>query len=456
MNYTIIHEEEELHGKVIYGDDGVIYWKSDSGALEVLQDADSLCGSGLFETGFHDFFRPSCGWHDHAYTNRAWFEAAGWDRAKIDYHFYELMLVQAEGNSLRILQATAYYRTVKRIGWLFYYRHPGANTALTKEFNERDYLPDFVLGDARLIELRLKIMRESEPELLLIPNTPADRMLLYSTFTADHEYPRKFGWKRDTAQIEDEERTFKFTSDSLPKTIDLRDMCGAVLDQKSLGSCTAHALAAGHMFAQRKQGITHMVLPSRLFIYYYERLKEGSVESDSGAMIRTGIEVLSTIGVCKEEFWTYTDSITEPHNFRTPPSKRANDNAGNWIANDYKKIRDLHSLKACLAHGFPVVFGFSVYSSFMSAQVATSGYAPFPQRHEQALGGHAVLAVGYIDNDQGDSGYVICQNSWGRNWGDAGFFYLPYEYFTRGLADDAWAITRLVEKTIANDGSVSV
>ena len=40
--------------------------------------------------------------------------------------------------------------------------------------------------------------------------------------------------------------------------------------------------------------------PSRLFIYYNERLVEGSVNQDAGAMIRDGIKTMSKVGVCPE------------------------------------------------------------------------------------------------------------------------------------------------------------
>ena len=63
-------------------------------------------------------------------------------------------------------------------------------------------------------------------------------------------------------------------------------------------------------------------------------------------------------------------------------------------------------MKGCLASGYPFVFGFSVYVSFESAQVAKTGHAPLPSPGEPGAGengqpaGHAVLAVGYDDANQ--------------------------------------------------------
>jgi C1A family cysteine protease len=102
-------------------------------------------------------------------------------------------------------------------------------------------------------------------------------------------------------------------------------------------------------------------------------------------------------------------------------------------------------MKGCLASGYPFVYGFTVYESFESDEVAKTGAAPMPTAGEKVLGGHAVVAVGYDDASQ----RFISRNSWGTGWGMAGYFTIPYAYLTDGnLADDFWTI-RLVAKTAA-------
>ncbi len=101
---------------------------------------------------------------------------------------------------------------------------------------------------------------------------------------------------------------------------------------------------------------------------------------------------------------------------------------------------DLVQMKACLAAGFPFIVGFTVYESFESDQVASSGHVPMPGPDEAVIGGHAVLCLGYDNASQ----VFICQNSWGTGWGMQGFFTMPYAYLTdQNLADDFWSI-RLV------------
>jgi C1A family cysteine protease len=92
-----------------------------------------------------------------------------------------------------------------------------------------------------------------------------------------------------------------------------------------------------------------------------------------------------------------------------------------------------------LAQEFPFVFGFTVYSSFESQDVANTGDVPMPTFGERCLGGHAVCAVGYDDDTQ----TLLVRNSWGQDWGRQGYFSLPYDYVTnRNLADDFWVIYR--------------
>lgn len=97
-------------------------------------------------------------------------------------------------------------------------------------------------------------------------------------------------------------------------------------------------------------------------------------------------------------------------------------------------------MKGCLASGYPFVFGFSVYESFESQAVAQTGIVPMPSPNEQLLGGHAVLAVGYDD----EQGRFIVRNSWGKDWGMEGYFTIKYDYLLNdNLADDFWTIRRV-------------
>ena len=234
---------------------------------------------------------------------------------------------------------------------------------------------------------------------------------------------------------------------NLPTAFDVRTLdpkFPAPYDQGSLGSCTANALAALVQYDNDIEGRPSDT-PSRLFICFNERSIEGSVYEDSGASLSTGIRTLHESGVCKETLWPYNIS-----QFRTRPSKAAFLDALNNVDLDenYTSVdhidQSLSAIKYVLGVSHrPFVFGIQIFESFESQQVARTGIVPMPKPGEQCLGGHAVLAVGYDDH----KGTLTVRNSWGENWGDHGYFHLPYGYATNpNLALDFWTISKIGKK----------
>jgi C1A family cysteine protease len=123
-----------------------------------------------------------------------------------------------------------------------------------------------------------------------------------------------------------------------------------------------------------------------------------------------------------------------------PPAGCYQEAVNNRVLSYQRVPQTLTSLKACLAHGYPIVFGFQVYETFESQQVAATGVVPLPGTGEQLLGGHAVLAVGYDDT----ATRFLVRNSWGPGWGQGGYFTMPYLYLTeRDLSNDFWAVLQV-------------
>ncbi len=218
----------------------------------------------------------------------------------------------------------------------------------------------------------------------------------------------------------------------LPAKVDLSPRCPAVYNQGQLGSCTANAIAAAVEFDRLKQKLSDFT-PSRLFIYYNERVIEHTVDSDSGAQIRDGIKSVGRQGDCPETEWPYVIA-----RFKTKPPPKCYADALKYRAVSYQRLMQmLGQLKGCLASGYPFVFGFTVYESFESARVTRTGHASLPRPCERAIGGHAVMAIGYDDAKK----WFIIRNSWGDQWGMKGYFTLPYAYLTdENLASDFWTI----------------
>jgi C1A family cysteine protease len=247
---------------------------------------------------------------------------------------------------------------------------------------------------------------------------------------------KRYGWRVDHPDMRDFLLAVEPVK-TLPAKASLRRQMPPVYDQGDLGSCTANSVGAILEFNQLKQKEADAATPSRLFIYYNERVMEGTADQDSGAEIRDGIKSVAQLGAPPETLWPY-----DVAKFARKPSAKVYREARKHQAIRYARVQQSTiALQNVLASGFPISFGFTVYESFES-DVGSDGIVPMPKPNEQTLGGHAVVAIGYR-TIRGQL-YFECRNSWGPRWADHGYFWLPAAYVTSSsLASDFWVIEQV-------------
>ncbi|OQW38958.1 MAG: cysteine protease [Proteobacteria bacterium SG_bin4] len=265
------------------------------------------------------------------------------------------------------------------------------------------------------------------------------------------------GWHRDLPDMRDHTQStesvakvlaksspLKKAAKTLPASVDLRKYCSPIEDQGSIGSCTAHAGVGMVEYFERRAFGKH-IDASRLFLYKVTRQLIGFT-GDDGAYLRDTMKALVLFGVPPEKYWPY-----DVKRFNDDPSSFCFSYAQSYQAIDYYRLDPpgtstsalLANVKKNLAANLPSMFGFSVYSSIPGAGDG-KGEIPYPGKGDTLEGGHAVLAVGYDDQKKigTTKGALLIRNSWGKDWGDHGYGWLPYAYIENGLADDFWSLVR--------------
>jgi C1A family cysteine protease len=227
---------------------------------------------------------------------------------------------------------------------------------------------------------------------------------------------------------------------NLPMWHSMKQYCPAPVDQGQEGSCTANAFQGGYRTTCKylKNADAEFV-PSRSYYYFHERLTEDSQHdpadlTDSGADEVDGLQWAVTSGVCSETSWPYVSS-----NMNTPPTAECETEAAKHKISSYSTITMdenlITNIESAICSGMVVLIAINVYNSFEGSQPAATGMIPIPTPQnwgdaqdpvDPYMGGHEMCLVGY---DGGKKLFTV-MNSWGTQWGNRGFCYIPYAYLT--------------------------
>lgn len=246
-----------------------------------------------------------------------------------------------------------------------------------------------------------------------------------------------YGCRRDTKDQRD--HMFVPKALRLPAKVDLEPDCPPVMDQGSLGSCTAHGTLCAARYELIHNGEKDLDL-SRLQLYYDTRAIEHTTKEDAGAEIRNAIKAVSKTGAAHEQLWPYAVK-----KFAVKPPAPVYKDSKLFHALTYQRVQVSAPLvKAALAGGQPVVIGLTLYESFEGLNVEKTGIVPMPKKTEAAVGGHCMCIIGYGQH----KGYFKVRNSWAKDWGDGGNCYIPEAYIGNTiLGSDYWVISAFSDGT---------
>lgn len=248
---------------------------------------------------------------------------------------------------------------------------------------------------------------------------------------------RKLSGYKARKPSEDRKR-YASSRQGLPSRVDLRTHMTAVEDQGDTNSCVANAVAGAYEYLIKRHWGEDGYDVSRLFIYYNARVIEDDGMEDEGSVIEHAIDSLTAYGACAEACWPFDEDAINDE-----PDEDAYEEAAGFLIEDVSVVpTELDAWRRCLADGYPIIFGLQLYHSFDNHR--RRGLVPVPTRREASRedhGGHAMLCVGYSDRDQ----VFIVRNSWGSDWGDSGYCYIPYRYIINDKYNDGdtWVIRQI-------------
>ena len=222
-------------------------------------------------------------------------------------------------------------------------------------------------------------------------------------------------------------KDFVFDSkSSTPKQkVDLREWDLGVEDQSSLGSCVGNAVATAYEILVKKEFPEKSIDLSRLFIYYNGRLLEGSETIDDGVSVKSAVKSVFHYGVCSEKLWPY--DITKFDSQPTPACYR--DAIGRRISK-YQKVFDTTDMIGALDIGKPIVMGLYIFDGFSDLSKADP-IVKMPTDTDEYFGAHAMTIIGYDLEKR----LFLSKNSYGADWGDNGYCWIPFDYAKHYLFD---------------------
>ena len=221
------------------------------------------------------------------------------------------------------------------------------------------------------------------------------------------------------------------SSPQLPSSVDLSGNFPKPGSQgPTLGSCvgwaTAYALKSYHERIEEGWSLNRT---NTLFspAWIYNQINRGE---NKGSRITDALQLMVDKGAATYATMPYDDT-----DYTTQPSGSAITEARNFKALSYSRVTGTEQIKAELANRNPVVIGIKTFQSF---QRLSGQHAVYNNFNGQEGAGHAVTIVGYDDDRYGGAFKII--NSWGQNWGDDGYFWLPYDNAKVGILKYAFAL----------------
>lgn len=239
-------------------------------------------------------------------------------------------------------------------------------------------------------------------------------------------------------------------------SVDLRKFFGPIRNQEDLGSCTSFAVASMYEAMMKRNGVESDIVLSPGFLYYYSNILKGRPQGGSNFHDQLG--VLGIHGICRDTFYTYDsdnpskkpseDAIEDAETHRVLAAKQIPLS----LNSDKEKSLDHNHrmITSALSEGLPVGISLKVYDNLGKNGAFILHPTDSPSAKEE--GYHAMVIAGYSE----ENGFYIVRNSWGENFGDNGYCYIPTTYIDDSdYLDFACVITEISDSVKGHISDIS-
>ena len=203
------------------------------------------------------------------------------------------------------------------------------------------------------------------------------------------------------------------------KSVNLQKHFTKVKDQGQIGACTVFAISSIYEYILKRTSEEEADL-SESFVYYNVRHIEGKELEDTGSSYYDVIASIGDRGICTEALHPYTRPLSDK-----PSDEAYFDGRKRRITKALNVNITENDIKSAIQEGYPVAISLKIFDSFK----AISGFVKRPTDEEiesADYGYHAMVVVGYSD----DAKFFLVRNSWGENFGEKGYCYIPYSYIS--------------------------
>ena len=240
-------------------------------------------------------------------------------------------------------------------------------------------------------------------------------------------------YKFDALQSPKDERDFKISyltsiPPSFPKSFRI-PYNHPVKDQETIGSCVGHAMAYLREITEELQHGKYIKLSPG---FVYANRVEGRDYFGEGMYPRTALINTMNRGICEYDLFPENEEFPVVHRLFNERWFTIIPNAAPHKYNAYTLVMSEVEIKTALMKLGAVMLVMPIHESFFNVSKANS-VVPIPQRGEKDYGGHAMTITGWRED-----GTWIVLNSWGEEWGDGGYCYLPIGFPTIW---ECWSIT---------------